>query len=245
MEAIENTIRAGVHVTKSAGNAPYDGWDDRANRAYGAIIVGASDYFDRRATFSGGLATYGSVLTLFAPGYEVRVARNNGDSQTALEYGSSFSAPYVAGVVATYLQQNPNAPPSTVFEVIRRSGTNGVLSNIGSGSPNVLLNSMLRSLRISGPSLISSDADATYTWTAETTGGTGSSYYWESSENGGPFSFVSSASSYSRTIYANESYDFTLRVTAIVSGESHTATHNVTVRPPEGPPSCPPPELTC
>lgn len=242
-DAIEGVIAAGITVTKSAGNAPYDAYDDRGNRATNAIMVGASDYNDYRATFSSGLATYGNLITLFAPGYRVGVAGIGHDSDSRLAYGSSFSAPYVAGVAATYLQQIPSASPNSVLDMIRGSATTGVLSNIGPGSPNRFLHTSFRSVAISGPSSIASDVEGSYSWTSQTTGGSASSYVWEISINGGGFSTVSTTSSYSRTIYPGESYDFELRLTAMIAGDARTDNHFVRVIPPPEEPPCAPGEM--
>lgn len=242
-DAMEGVIAAGIVVTKSAGNDPYDAYDDRANRAANAIIVGASDYYDRRATFSNGLATYGYLITVFAPGYQVRVAWKDHDGDNAVADGSSFSAPYVAGVAATYLQQNPSASPTAVLDIIRSAATNDVLSNIGPGSPNRFLHTSFRSVAISGPSSIASDVESTYSWTSQTTGGSASSYVWEISINGGSFSTVSTTNSYSRTIYPGESYDFELRLTAVIAGDPRTDNHFVRVIPPPEEPPCAPGEM--
>jgi|GEM_PF-821268 len=243
-DAIEGVVNAGITMVKSAGNEDYDAYQDRGNRAVGAIIVGASDYSDRRATFATGLASYGSTITLFAPGYSVRVAWSGHDSDSQIKFGSSFSAPYVAGAAATYLQQSPYANAYAVRDVIRNSATAGALSNLGAGSPNLLLNSLLRSVAIQGPDFITSDVEATYTWTASTTGGTPQSYLWEISISGGGYTTVSTAASYSRTIFPADSYNFVLRLTAVVDGESVTTTKSVTVSAPEPPPPCGP-ELIC
>jgi hypothetical protein len=54
-----------------------------------------------------------------------------------------MATPHVAGVAALYLQNNPSASPATVANQIISTATTGVLTNIGTGSPNRLLYSLL------------------------------------------------------------------------------------------------------
>lgn len=53
--------------------------------------------------------------------------------------GTSFSAPYVAGVVATMLQKDPTLVPSGIVSAIQANATIGAVSGVPSGTPNVLL----------------------------------------------------------------------------------------------------------
>lgn len=237
-DAMEGVVRAGVTMTKSAGNENYDAYEDRANRAAGAIVVGATDYDDQRAAFDNGLSAYGSTIMLFAPGYRVRAAWNGSSSDSVIVSGTSFSAPYTAGVAATYLQQQPWASAYTVRDVITRSATSGLLSNLGSGSPNLLLSSRLNSVGIAGPGYIASDVAGTYTWSAETTGPDPNSYLWEISIDGGGYSVVSSATTYSRSINAGDSYNFVLRLTVVVGSEPRSTTFAVSVVAPQPDPTC-------
>ena len=45
---LEILVNRGVTVVKSAGNDNVDAFDDRANRALGAIIVGGTTRYDSR-----------------------------------------------------------------------------------------------------------------------------------------------------------------------------------------------------
>ena len=50
-----------------------------------------------------------------------------------------MASPHVAGAAALYLQSHPSASPAEVSQAITSTATSGVLSNIGSSSPNRLL----------------------------------------------------------------------------------------------------------
>ena len=54
-----------------------------------------------------------------------------------------MATPHVVGVAALYLQNNPTAAPATVAGAITSTATTGVLTGIGTGSPNRLLYSLL------------------------------------------------------------------------------------------------------
>jgi subtilisin family serine protease len=163
--AIDGVIRSGVAVTKAAGNDNGDAFQDRGNRAAGSIIVGASTRYDSRATSS----NYGSTVTLFAPGDGVRAADAGTSSGSRIVYGTSFAAPYTAGVVATLLQLTPNATGYAVHDVVVQSATSNALSGVGAGSPKLLLYSLLEGLTITGPGEVITRT-ARYTFTVSAPG---------------------------------------------------------------------------
>jgi subtilisin family serine protease len=244
-DAMEGVVNSGVVMVKSAGNSDYDAYQDRGNRANGAIIVSATDRFGRRALFSSGYASYGPTVTLWAPGYEIRAAGNNSSTDVTTVYGTSFSAPYTAGVAASFLQTEPSATAFRVRDVVRESATQDVLTNLGSGSPNRLLYSQFHSAIISGPANIVSDVEYTYSWQAITSGATSWTYQWEISTNGGGYSLVSNSSSYSRTIEPGENYSFILRLTAVGDGDPVVNQMAGTVVPPSQPCEPIPPAIIC
>ncbi len=104
-------------------------------RAANAITVGSTTSSDARSSFS----NYGSCLDIFAPGSDITSAWHTSDTATNTISGTSMAAPHVAGVAALYLQGNTAASPATVRNAIVDTSTTGVLSSIGSGSPNRLL----------------------------------------------------------------------------------------------------------
>jgi len=58
-------------------------------------------------------------VDVFAPGVAILSAvSNKGDSGTAFKTGTSMAAPFVTGVVATYLETHPvRMPPSDILRV--------------------------------------------------------------------------------------------------------------------------------
>ena len=121
-----------VHVVWAAGN-------DNINACVGdpedVIIVGATNIFDSRAWFS----NYGACVDIFAPGADITSASFNCDYCTVAYSGTSMATPITAGVVATILEANPTMTPAEMAQYLIDTATQGVLTNVGPGSPNRLL----------------------------------------------------------------------------------------------------------
>jgi subtilisin family serine protease len=134
-DAVRRSVAAGVVYVLSAGNDDEDANNSSPARVREAITVGATDKNDAAASFS----NFGSVVDIFAPGVNVTSTWCTSDSATNTISGTSMAAPHVAGVVALYLQNNPNASPRQVEEALVNSATRRV-SNPGPNTTNLLLN---------------------------------------------------------------------------------------------------------
>ena len=140
-DAVRGLIRAGVTIVVSAGNDNRDAKDQSPARVSEAITVGASTSWDARAGFS----NFGPLVDLFAPGHAISSASHLDDNGNGIlddsrpGSGTSFSAPMVAGVAARVLQLHPGASPAAVQGAIKNSATPDVVSDRGTGSPNLLL----------------------------------------------------------------------------------------------------------
>ncbi|HXA84278.1 MAG TPA: S8 family serine peptidase [Candidatus Dormibacteraeota bacterium] len=152
-QAVQTSINAGIVYVIAAGNSGPSAIDpitglDFANscnlspqRVGSAITVGAmqSDGFhpDSQAIFS----DFGGCVDLYAPGVQMTGASIA--STTAItgppfdginHFGTSWSAPLVSGVAATYLAANPNANQSQVVSAIVSNATINVLSLISTAN---------------------------------------------------------------------------------------------------------------
>ncbi|GAA4914963.1 subtilisin family serine protease [Stackebrandtia albiflava] len=134
-DAVSASIDAGVTYALAAGN------DNGANACNGspgstpdALTVGATQSNDARASFS----NIGSCVDIFAPGVSITSAWLNGGTNTIS--GTSMASPHVAGAAALHLGENPGDTPAQVGAALVGNATSGVISNPGSGSPNLLLN---------------------------------------------------------------------------------------------------------
>lgn len=133
--AVKNSIASGVTYSVAAGNSGALASNYSPARVTEALTVGATTSGDARASYS----NYGSRVDLFAPGSGITAAWNSSDSATYTGNGTSFAAPHVSGAAALYLTAHPGASPATVGSALVNGATSGVLSGIGSGSPNKLL----------------------------------------------------------------------------------------------------------
>ncbi len=139
--AVNNSINDGVSYAVAAGNSNANACNYSPARVGAAMTVGSTTSSDARSSFS----NYGSCLDLFAPGSSITSTWHTSNTATNMISGTSMASPHVAGAAALYLQGNPTDSPATVRNAIVNSATPGVLSGIGSGSPNMLLYSLFGS----------------------------------------------------------------------------------------------------
>jgi hypothetical protein len=137
--AVQQAIDAGIVVVASAGNTGEDACNYYPAGFPGVITVGASDQSDNRFDSDGFESNIGSCVDLFAPGVDVELAGNWDDSAMSTGSGTTEAAPHVAGAAAIYLGAHSTATPEEVAQAILSQATQGVLSNVGQDSPNLLL----------------------------------------------------------------------------------------------------------
>jgi subtilisin family serine protease len=174
-DAIAAIVDSGVPVIVAAGNDGADACNVSPARISETITVGATTDDDERwQEGTNETSGYGQCVDLFAPGHGIVTAFPEGDppdpSGTSVESGTSFATPHVTGVVARYLAANPTATPAQVRSYILDMATEGVLANIGTGSPNLLaFTPRVLSSGFNGPTSIPEAGD--YDWFAEAEGG--------------------------------------------------------------------------
>ncbi len=139
---VNNLLAAGLTTVVAAGNSNSDACASSPARVPGALTVGATDETDTRAPYS----NYGTCVDLFAPGSNIVSDWYTGPTATAVSSGTSESAPFVAGVAALYLENYPGASASNVSQSIVSQATLDVLNDVGNGSPNRLLFSLIGAL---------------------------------------------------------------------------------------------------
>jgi len=139
--AVQSLINAGVTSVSAAGNQNDDACNYSPGRLSDVINVGSTDNRDYRSDIS----NYGRCVDIFAPGVDILSTSNKISDYWGALSGTSTASPHVAGVAALYLETNPSSSPRQVRDAIVANGTNGILSQIGTGSPNVFLYSMVSS----------------------------------------------------------------------------------------------------
>ena len=145
--AVNNSINAGVTYVIAAGNSDANACNFTPARVNNAITVGATTQTDGRARAtdwnnppgSAVGSNFGTCVDIFAPGTDITSAWNTGNNATNTINGTSMASPHVAGAVALFLEDNPSATPAQATNHIINNATSGVVSDIGAGSPNLLL----------------------------------------------------------------------------------------------------------
>jgi len=137
--AVNNSVTAKVVWAVAAGNDNADACTKSPASAALALTTGASTSADARSSFS----NYGTCVDVFAPGSSIYSSTYNGDNTYASWNGTSMASPHVAGVAALYLSANPTASATTVNGAITGGATPGKITSAGTGSPNLLLYSLI------------------------------------------------------------------------------------------------------
>lgn len=134
-DAVRRAVADGIVMVVAAGNSNVDAVNSSPARTLEAITVGSTTNTDARSSFS----NFGAVLDIFAPGSAITSAWHTSSTAINTISGTSMASPHVAGVAALYLEANPGSTPAQVEQGLKASATPNVVTNAGTGSPNLLL----------------------------------------------------------------------------------------------------------
>jgi subtilisin family serine protease len=137
--AIDNAVSYGIAVVVSAGNSNGNACNQSPAQYPSCITVGATALasggtLDARSSFS----NYGTCVTLFAPGTNIRSAWIGSNTATNTISGTSMACPHISGLSATILGVNSNMSPQALKTNLLSTSQSGLISNVGAGSPNNL-----------------------------------------------------------------------------------------------------------
>ncbi len=132
--AVQSSIDAGLIYVVAAGNESTDSCNRSPASVGDALTVAASNIEDVRASFS----NFGGCVDLFAPGVDITSSRHDDNAASKELNGTSMATPHVAGVVALYLEANPDATQAEVNTALIEAATPDVIID-PQGSPNLLL----------------------------------------------------------------------------------------------------------
>jgi len=136
--AVAGAVAKGVTMVVAAGNSNVDACTRSPAREPSAITVGATTNADARASYS----NYGTCVDIFAPGSSITSAWYASYDAINILSGTSMASPHVAGVAALTLAANPTASPAAVANSLKAGATPNRISTVGTGSPNLLVNSL-------------------------------------------------------------------------------------------------------
>jgi len=228
--AVTSLINAGVPVVTSAGNSNADACNYSPKRVASVITVGSSDTNDWRAPDS----NWGSCVHVFSPGTAITSAWAGSDTDSRTISGTSMASPLVAGVVALYLQAEPQAPVWKIRDAVLNSSTQGRIGD-PHGSPNRLAYARpwYFGVSISGPVGVS--GTGSYTWSAVPEGGSGAyTYQWSLYNHATGYEQVLGTGSSQTVLVTAGDGDFTLQVAVYSNGEMRNASRFFTNSPADG-----------
>jgi len=130
--AIQAAYNAGLPTVVAAGNSNANACGFYPAGFPECITVGATDAQDVRSYFS----NFGSCVDLFAPGSGITSIWYDGSTEVLS--GTSMACPHVAGEAAVLLSQRAYTP-AQLEAALRANAQSGLITNPGSGSPNLLL----------------------------------------------------------------------------------------------------------
>jgi subtilisin family serine protease len=133
--AVNRSIASGITYAVASGNDNANACNGSPARVPAAITVNAVTSTNARAGFS----DYGSCTDIFAPGNQILSSWYTSDTATNTISGTSMATPHVTGAAALVLAVNPGYTPAQVAAALVADATAGVVTNPGSGSPNLLL----------------------------------------------------------------------------------------------------------
>lgn len=133
--AAAGLVRAGVAVAVAAGNDNADACGTSPASAPAVLTVGSTARNDARSSFS----NRGTCVDLFAPGTEITAANYTSSTGSTVLSGTSMASPHVAGVLALVRSLQPGLSAEAAQDVVVDGTTSGVITNVGTGSPNKLL----------------------------------------------------------------------------------------------------------
>lgn len=99
------------------------------------MTVGAIDSDWAQAYYS----NYGSVLDVYAPGSAVLSAWIGSNTATNTISGTSMATPHVTGLALYLIALEGLSTPAAVIARIKELATSGEITDIGTGSPNLII----------------------------------------------------------------------------------------------------------
>jgi len=134
-DSVEAAYNAGIPSAVAAGNFSQNACIESPAQEPTAVTVGAMDQRDAEAYFS----NFGTCVDLYAPGVGVLSDWIGSNTATEVLDGTSMASPHVAGALAKLLQKYPDMTSLEVSNKLEERATPDTLTQLGPGSPNLLV----------------------------------------------------------------------------------------------------------
>lgn len=119
----------------AAGNDAANAASYSPASAANAVTVGAIDSDWAQAYYS----NYGAVLDVYAPGSAILSAWIGSNTATNTISGTSMATPHVTGLALYLIALEGLSTPAAVIARIKALATSGEITDIGTGSPNLII----------------------------------------------------------------------------------------------------------
>jgi len=130
---------AGIFVAAAAGNSNANACNYSPAGEPSIFTIGSTANNDARSSFS----NFGTCVDIFAGGTSITSAYHSSDTATAVLSGTSMACPQVAGLAAYTAVRQGTTAVATVESLLLSRAASGRITNVGTGSPNLLSNNEL------------------------------------------------------------------------------------------------------
>jgi len=133
-QAVERLVAAGGIVSIASGNSNANACNTSPASANGGLTVNSLQTGDARSGFS----NWGTCTHIFAPGTNVLSAWIGNPAATNTISGTSMACPHVTGIVSDTWGSTIQAPGDEIRRRVLANAIQNVVTNPGTGSPNLL-----------------------------------------------------------------------------------------------------------
>lgn len=128
-------VNSGLVMAVAAGNKLQSACQQEPGNAGNVMVQASADRWDRRSWWS----AFGMCVSLFCPGESISSWGYHADDEFTEMSGTSMATPHSAAASGIIVSRAPTLTPADVQMILVGDSTKGVLTNIGAGSPNILL----------------------------------------------------------------------------------------------------------